>query len=68
MKLIRQATSALQEEELEPEVVIYDFKRPHRFSKERVRALQRIMSSLPGAFRHDFCKAPHPGGTECGFH
>ena len=41
-ELIRQATSALQEEELEPEVVIYDFKRPHRFSKERVRALQRI--------------------------
>ncbi|NLY30336.1 MAG: flagellar motor switch protein FliM [Firmicutes bacterium] len=41
-ELIRQATGAIQEEEVEPDVVTYDFKRPHRFSKERVRALQRI--------------------------
>ncbi|NLA58795.1 MAG: flagellar motor switch protein FliM [Firmicutes bacterium] len=41
-ELIRQATGALQEEEQEPDVVTYDFKRPHRFSKERVRALHRI--------------------------
>lgn len=41
-ELIRQATGAIQEEEEQPDVVAYDFKRPHRFSKERVRALQRI--------------------------
>ena len=41
-ELISQATSKIQEEEAQPEVVAYDFKRPHRFSKERVRALQRI--------------------------
>ena len=41
-ELIRQATGAIQEEEEQPGVVAYDFKRPHRFSKERVRALQRI--------------------------
>jgi len=41
-ELIRQATVAMQEEEVQPEVVTYDFKRPHRFSKERVRALHRI--------------------------
>lgn len=41
-ELIRQAASEVQEEEPQPDVVAYDFKRPHRFSKERVRALQRI--------------------------
>ncbi|NMB46753.1 MAG: flagellar motor switch protein FliM [Firmicutes bacterium] len=41
-ELIKQATSDIQQEEAQPDIVTYDFKRPHRFSKERVRALQRI--------------------------
>ncbi len=41
-ELISQVAGQVQEEEVASEVTTYDFKRPHRFSKERVRALQRI--------------------------
>lgn len=41
-ELIKQAAGEIQTDEPQPEVVTYDFKRPHRFSKDRVRALQRI--------------------------
>lgn len=41
-RLVQEAREKVRSGEEEPDVVTYDFKRPHRFSKDRVRALQRI--------------------------
>ena len=48
--LISQVADQVQEEEIPTEVAVYDFKRPHRFSKDRVRALQRIHEQFAREF------------------
>ncbi|NLK07572.1 MAG: flagellar motor switch protein FliM [Firmicutes bacterium] len=49
-ELINQVAGQVQEDEVSDEVAVYDFKRPHRFSKERVRALHRIHEQFAREF------------------
>ncbi len=48
--LINQVADQVQEDEIPAKVAVYDFKRPHRFSKDRVRALQRIHEQFAREF------------------